>query len=549
MQIDQTAPRLHTDRAMTQWRLWTLVGLIGWTCTFTAAAQVAVSASVYKSEIDELLTIESVSILPFSDNVQGIYSRPLENHFAEMISGKHRWDLRPVNAVGPILSPEDLEDDLEKAKLMAGGISADAFFACRISKGPNGVTIILSLFLTKDAKLLAKAVMKDAKRFDVAELKNQLELLLSKVTAQIPYQGRVLSRDNQRVTVSIGKKDGIQSGQIVSVVQIISITRHPKFNFIISSEKEIIGRIKILKVDDTLSFGTLVTEKEKGAVRKNAKIAGLDFVTYPESDNLADPSGGKDLAEREDSKVTFGDNPTAWLPQRTPTFGQVGARLGNSFFTTSVNVETLGSMSSTTFVAPSVALEGEIWVTQALSVHAGFKQGVMTLKNPRDGSAPPDLNLSLTEYELMFGYNFRFGATVWGPNLEALAGYFNYRLYIDNSTPESYTTMNYTGFKFGVKGHFPITNDERWAAGAELYMVFNPNLSESPVTSGADATNTVNMFGIFGWRKLTENTKLFGKLDLEQFSTSFSGDGTRVEDATSSSQRLTTLSLGLYYLF
>ena len=535
---------------MNSFRIWTLVAsLIFAGSSALAGAQPVASGAVYKSEIDELLTVETISVLPFSDNVQGIYSRPLENHFSDVLSKKHRWDVLPVNSVGPVLSPEDLEDDPERAKLMAAGITAHAFFASRISKGPNGVTIILSLFLTKDAKLLAKATLKDATRFDVAELKVQMEDLLQKVTAQIPYQGRVLSRDGQRVTVNIGRKDGLQAGQILSVVQIIAVTRHPKFNFIISSEKEIIGRIKILKIDETLSFGTLVTEKEKGAVRKGAKIAGLDFVTYPETNTLSDPSGGQDLAEREDGKVSFGSNPTAWLPKRTPTFGQVGARLGNTFYNGSTDPDGVGTLNSSTYFAPSVAVDLEIWVTPKFSMHAGFKQGIIPVENPRDGASPNKLNQSLTQYDFMLGYNFRFSSTVWGPSLEVMAGYFNYRLFVDSSTPEAFTTMTYSGLKTGLRGSFPVDKEGLWSGGADAFMTFQPNLSETPVTSGASSDSTIIMFGIFGFKKLTENMKLVGRLDFEQYTSSFSGSGTRADSATSSSQRHTTVSGGLYYLF
>lgn len=534
---------------MNAWRTWTLVVGIGWGIVPSAMAQSVAMSAVYKSEIDELMTIQTVSILPFSDNVQGIYARPLENHFTELLGQKHRWDVAPVNSVGPVLSPEDLEDDLEKAKLMAGGITADAFFASRISKGPNGVNLILSLFLTKDAKLLAKATAKDLKRFDIGELKNQMALLLTKITTQIPYQGRILSRDGQRVTINIGRKDGLSAGQILSVIQLISVQRHPKFNFIVSSEKEIIGRVKILKVDETLSFGTIVTEKEKGVVRKNAKIAGLDFVTYPETDTLSDSSGGQELAEREDAKVSFGDKPTTWLPRRAPTYGQVGARVGDTMYSSSMNVANAGALSSSTILAPSVTLEGEIWITPEWTVHAGFKQGIIPIDNPRDGAAPNKLNQSLTQYELLFGYNFRFGATIWGPGVELLLGYMTYRLYVDSSSPEAFTTMTYTGFKGGVRGQFPLSGDGLWLGGAEFFMILRPQLTESPASSGTSTNNTINMFGIFGARKVRENLKLLGKLDFEQYTTSFSGDGTRADDASSSSQRHITLSAGIYYLF
>lgn len=535
---------------MNLFSIWTLVASLVFISAATEAnAQTVASGAVYKSEIDELLTVETVSVLPFSDNVQGIYSRPLETHFSETLGKKHRWDVLPINSVGPVLSPEDLEDDLEKAKQMAAGISANAFFASRISKGPNGVNIVLSLFLTKDAKLLAKATLKDFKRFDVAELKNQMDDLLQKVTVQVPYQGRVMSRDAQRVTINIGRKDGIQAGQILSVIQLIAVTRHPKFNFLISSEKEIIGRVKILKIDDTLSFGTIVTEKEKGAVRKGAKIAGLDFVTYPDTNALSDPSGGQDLADREDGKVSFGANPTAWLPKRTPTFGQVGARLGNTFFNGTTDLTGAATLNASTYFAPSVAIDGELWVTPEFSMHVGFKQGIIPIDNPRAGASPNKLNQSLTQYEFLFGYNIRLSSTVWGPSLELLAGYMNYRLFVDSSQPQAFTTTTYTGLKTGLRGSFPVDVQGLWSAGADAFMTFQPNLSESPVTSGATSDSTIIMFGVFGFKKLTENLKGMGRLDFEQYTSSFSGTGSRAESATTSSQRHTTLSAGIYYLF
>lgn len=523
-----------------------LLGLLGPTLV---QAQVAQNSTTYKSEIDELLSINTVSVLPFSDNVQGIYSRPLESHLIESLGKMHRWDYQPVNSVGPVLSPEDLEGDLERARQMAGGVTADAFIAGRISKGPNGVTIILSLFLTKDAKLLAKATSQDARRFDIVDLKKEVDSLLAKIITQIPYQGRVLSRDSQRVTVNIGTRDGVQPGQVLSAIQIITATRHPKFNFLINTEKEIIGQIKLLKTDETLSFGIVLTEKEKGAIQKGAKIGGLDFVKYPELDSLNDPSGGRDIKDRGDSAVSFGENPNVWMPTRTPTFGQIGARIGDTYYTSSANLTGVGSLSSGTYFAPSVAIDGELWMTTTFSIHAGFKQGIIPIDNPRAGAAPNKLNQSLTKYEFMFGYNFRFGSNVWGPTVEALLGYMNYRLYVDNSTPEAYTTMNYSGVKAGIQGYFPVSRDGLWSAGAEIFMVFQPNLSETPVSSGASNTTTINMFGLTASRKLRENLKGVAKLEFEQYASSFSGDGTRTNDATSSSQRHTTLSAGVYYMF
>ncbi|MBX7232088.1 MAG: hypothetical protein K1X29_08385 [Bdellovibrionales bacterium] len=502
----------------------------------------------FKSAVDELLTIRSISVLGFTDNLQGIYARPLESHLTELLGKNHHWDLLPVNLVGPLFSPEELEEDVEKSKSIAASLSADAFFVSRISKGPQGVYIILSLFLKQDGQLLFSESFKDDSQFEISDLKIEIEKLLKKILNKIPYQGRILSREGQRVTLNMGANDGLQSGQVLSVVQIIDMKRHPKFHFLISTEKEVLGKVKILKIDETLSFGSILTERERGVIQKNAKILTSDFVSYSAETTL-DDNKEDDFIQRPESKMSFGENPQSWVPTPQPTFGQVGARIGNSIYSTNTTLQSVGSLESSTYLAPSVILDGEIWITNHISFHTSFKQGLMQVKNPRSGSSPSKLNQSLTSYDFLFGYNFRLSPSIWGPNLEVLLGYLSSRSYVDNASPQVYTTTNYTGVKTGIRGDFPILAEQKWFAGAQIYMVLQPKLSETPVSSGSSSQTTINNFGLYAFKKLSERTKLTVSLDFEQYSNNFSGTGTRAEPATSSSQRLTTMSCGLNYLF
>ena len=97
---------------------------------------------------------------------------------------------------------------------------------------------------------------------------------------KIPYAGLILSRQGNRVTMDIGTRDGVHDNTVVSVEQIILLKRHPKFHFILASEKEVLGKIRIVKSDETLSFGTVLSEKEPGVITTDSKITGLDFVNY-----------------------------------------------------------------------------------------------------------------------------------------------------------------------------------------------------------------------------------------------------------------------------
>lgn len=505
----------------------------------------------YRSEVDDLLTVQKVSVLPFTDNLQGIYGRPLEAHFISVIDKMHRWDYVAATPSGPILSPEELEASPDKVKQVSGGLGADAFFAVRLTKGPNGVTMHMSLFLTKDGKLLSQAILKDYKQFNIEALKEQMQILLNEIVARIPYSGRVLSREANRVTINLGLKDGIQTQQMLSVVQIIQAQRHPKFNFLVKTEKEIFGKIKILKVDETLSFGVVVSEKERGAIQKNSKIGSVDFVSYGNPTNLSlTPSPEEALGQREDSGIAFGKEAREWLPTSTPTFGQVGGQLGIGRFAGNRDSTAAGSAEASNNIAPSVTLLGEIWVTQEWTFHAKLRQGIIPIDNPVSASSPGKLNQSMQYYEAGVGYTFRLGPYIWSANVEPYLGFFYYRLYTDNSTPRVYTTMTFSGPKFGLRGSTPIGDSNLYGVGGDFSMAWNPAVSESPNPSGDSTKGTVVQFGIFGYRRFGERLKFQGNLDFEMYSASFSGSsGGAAVSASSASQRHTTLSGGVIFLF
>jgi len=374
-------------------------------------------------------------------------------------------------------------------------------------------------------------------------IKEQLESLLSKAMHKIPYSGRILSRDVNRVTVNIGSRDGLEKNQVVSVIQVIKLNRHPKFNFLVSVEKEIIGKIKILKVDDTLSFGAVVSERERGSIQKGNKLDSLEFISYAVNDVSLVPAQDN-IDQRPDAKVAFGKDAKAWKAQDAPSLGQVGARIGLSKLGQNADLST-GAISAHSDYTPVAFLEGELWITPNWTVHANIEIGFPQVANPQGAGT---IFESLTAYEMLGGYRFRFGTNAWSPYVEPFFGYMTHRLYADTVTPAAFTTMEYSGFKLGVMGGTPITEDDVWHIGGKIAFTVSPRLNETPYTSGASSTNNVNQFGVWVSKKMSEHWKLQGNLDFEVFTSNFSGAGSGLT-SNSASEQFITLSGGAYYLF
>ena len=173
----------------------------------------AQNKSVYKSEADELVTVRRLTLLPVFDNVRGIYSRPIEAHLLEALKSNHHFELAESTSAGAILTPEEIEDNFQLSQEIARSLNSDAFIASKVVKGPSGITIRMSLFLVKDAKLLAREEIQNIQRLDLEGLKKQSENLVFKLLRALPYEGVVLSRQGTRVTLNLGKRDGVVADQ------------------------------------------------------------------------------------------------------------------------------------------------------------------------------------------------------------------------------------------------------------------------------------------------------------------------------------------------
>lgn len=513
-----------------------------------AFGQMVDQSSNYFSQIDEDLTIQKVSVLAVSDNVDGIYSRPIQMQLEKLVRESHRWDFVESNVAGGVPTASELEENPDELKRVTYTLDADAFIVGAASRGPNGLSLRLDLFLKKDGKLLAQEILKDHPRFELSELSSQVAILYRNLIRKIPYVGLILSRQQNRVTVNLGQSDGLAKDQVLSVIQVIKFNRHPRFNFIISADKEVLGKIKILKVDETLSFGAIISEKEKGAVRKLAKVASYEDVVYQSPSALGTGANEESLGERPDAPISFGKEPKEWVPVNPPSFGQVGARVGLGTFSTNVDIVGTGSMEAKAPLYPYLGVFGELWLNPLWTVKAEIMQAVISTNNPREGGTPSTLNHLMTKYSMAIGRNFLLRDDFFGPKFQLSLGFSNVRTFVDESQPAGLTTTNYSAPVIGISGSFPLTPSRIWYMGGVFNLYVLPKLDGAPGTSTGSDTNTINEFSFFAEKKIAENLMAIGSLDLAIYGSKFS-DSTTSGAATSLSQRHTGFSAGVVYQF
>lgn len=500
-----------------------------------------------KSAIDESLTVHSVLLLPTLDNVDGIFSRPFDIELRKQLETDNQWQLVTSAMTSTMVVPSELVNAPEKVKRIAENSKADALLVAEVRKNPKDFILALFLFSAKDGKLIAQAAATDLDLTSMERANKQLLNLYNELKYRVPYEGLLLSRTKNRVTLNLGANDGLTPGQELAVSRIIQVTRHPKLGTIIQNEKIVIGKIKLMKVDKNLSFGDIVSEIELGAIQKDAKITGARPLTYAQESWIKKDDLPAEMLLSENNLVN--GKVQEWRPELPPTFGMVGANLSLGTFKQSASFTDGTNYVGKESLYPIANIFGEMWINPEWFVAASISQGTASISNPAGGS-PGDLTTSLSQYSLDFGYNLLLKDDFFDTKLMMGLGFYTYKMSVDDSNPTGLLSSEYSSARLLLGARTPIDDANRWYLSGLLYWYLNAGLKERPYSSGGEDSRIVHYSLLLDYR-WSERIWINSGLDFKTFSTDFSGGGNRpdTKSGTSGSHRFQSLVFGASYMF
>ncbi|MFZ4404905.1 MAG: hypothetical protein ACOYOK_12450 [Pseudobdellovibrionaceae bacterium] len=502
----------------------------------------AFAQNKYISKIDQDLTIKQIWVHASSDNVGGSYSQPIQSFLENKVKEDHQWSL--------VATPQDLLQDkwadIKKLEKVAQPLLAGLWLDAR--RTPDGINLVMTLYGGGDKNL---AIATESKvqftRFEIPEVLKEVNRLYDSIKNKIPYSGLILSRKGLDVTINLGSKNGLKEHDRLSVIQILQIQRHPKHQFIVQTEKEILGQIEIFKVDTTLSFAKIISEKESGVIQTLAKVLSADFIKYPSP--ITDNKNVllNNLNQRNDQSVAFGESPKSWSPEDTPQYGKVYflAGLAETIFNSKLN--TAGVVEGKDSFSPHLLAGAELWITSKWSADFNLKKSIFTIKNDLAGSSPTDLAATYDNYEFKGIYKMLLDKSYLGPQFSGSFGFYQSKFNIGGSSPVAHASTEYSGLLLGLAGQFPVSDYIPWIAGAELKYAFNPSASDSP--SSGKASAIISSFNFFSSYQIKQNVIVKGLLGFDYYNIDFSGSSSRSDPAKSTTQKITSLLFGIEYLF
>lgn len=514
--------------------------------SFSLNAQTKIQ-NTYVSDLDKSLSVRSVVIAPVEDNVSGIYAKPIEQHLKESLAQDSQWTpLEFENFSGYRL--HTVYSNPKEVVRLAEDAQADAVLKTKITKGPSGISGKMTLFSGVDGLPLVEENFSGFKKFEIFEVKKEIENRMASLRNRLPYRAEILSRRGQEITFNAGKNAGIKNGSDVSVVQILKVHRHPKLNFIVSSEKEILGKARVTKVDDTLTFARIIMEREPGVVQVGGKVLPDEYVRYSEPFVTSDGSILTDIGDRNDKEVSYGEKPTEWLPEHPAQYGRFQALGGFSQYSQTSSFVNSGSVEGTNNLAPTLGLYGEFWISQKWWTGLDLRTSAFSVNNNLTGSKPDKINMTLNSYNVQFGYNLLLSPDFFGPKIQFSGGFAKFSSRSDETTPIAFTNMDFGGLVFMFGGQFPLGEGSQTDLGAKFRYYMGPTVTENR-SSGSSKDVRLSDFGFNFTYHADSKFSYVGELKFENYSTGFSGAGDRPEEITSNSHKVTSMLFGIEFLF
>lgn len=523
----------------------------------------------YTSEIDSKIILKTITLAPVYDNANGIYSVPIQKLLIDLLQSDKVLGYSAFPTTNKKIFVESFDTKPTEVLDLLKKTESQGLMTALITKGPRGMNARLKLYTQDQGIVLLEDSFSDLKTFELSRLREEFVTLYHNIKNKLPYRGIIQSRRGLEVTLNLGTLNGVEVGQELAVAQILKLNRHPKLKTLVGIEKELIGRVKVTKVEPYLSFAQIIFEKETGVVDVGAKVLPNDFISYPIPilNSVGEVVGDEkfsmtklskkqlaDLSRKDDSVKTI---EALDLPEKNQNETLVEIKhepLSESSNTsTGISLYALGGISqyaeSTSFsggtsadskqsAALTLLMGGELSFFETYSANINYQMQSFKSDN--------SLTYSLTKYSLMFGYTYYLDdETKAGSKFIGSLGYSVFKTDVSETSPTIFTSTQTNGLSLKLEGLVPISTFE---LGAYYQFMLSPQYLETPVNSG-DASPIINTIGLVASYKVSENLTYRAEIILDSLQSNFNGAGSRSIPATSNSIKNTSEVFGVQYTF
>ena len=123
--------------------------MISFFTVFHPASAQTNAQNTYVSAIDQDLAIKSIVLVPATDNVGGIYAKPIDEELHKVLNDDKQWSLTEFPK-GLQIKSELLDEHPEDVKKILQAGKSEAALTTKLIKGPRGISITMTLYVGRD---------------------------------------------------------------------------------------------------------------------------------------------------------------------------------------------------------------------------------------------------------------------------------------------------------------------------------------------------------------------------------------------------------------
>lgn len=471
-------------------------------------------------DLDRRYAFESIGYLRAWDNMGGLFGEYIREAYDDYFFKQGRFRVHDLDQANKILRHSNIpyEKLIQDKKILANIAKVtrvETLLRTKVLKENDRFKIVMEWMLSPKMEKISEQISfldipaqgrPMGKEFMQVAVSKALDRLIGKV----PFLGHITGRDEDWVTINIGKSNRIEIGDQLTVATVEEVKMHPLLNSISDWRFKTTGKMVVEQVDRNIAFCRVVEEEPGIQVGRYQKIT-------TQVQRVAKTDKVSELEFIDDVKKEKGEPPKQYSVEDyyvPPKMGVLSAGLSLGGLSRSFKNDAVDQTGTGLFYG--AALDGMVFFNRNVFAELSFDYGLSDYDQEEKTTGKKIALASghggLNRVRFNLGYLYLANDRYWGPRGWAKVGYHSTK-YNHPISAANYTgPATFSGLFLGIGGDLPIRL--RWSVRMEVNLGVIRSVDATDYSPGDDSGTTDVHFNFGFHHRLTPQVGILIPLDV-----------------------------------
>lgn len=407
-------------------------------------------------ELDRAYSLERIGFLRAHDNLDGIFGDYIDQIFVDYFQKKSRFQYHSLQKASQIL---------DNAKIPYSKLIQDPEILSQLLRSTRTQSLIRTLItqegsryrvrldwihaplkmespFTLASELFDIKVSERGTGINVSELTVGFSQALDRLLMKVPYIGHITGRDQNTLTLNLGRESGLTVGNLVIIETIDEVKKHPLLAQIVEWKFTKVGEATITEVDDTISFAKV-----------SEQTGSISFARYQKITRFLNAREASDSSEASENRETLIQSDR--LPTDKPRIGYAEGALWVGAQQREVSGGSGGDKKEGSGPLLGLKARGQVWFNP--SWFSDFQLGYGISSYSQTGAE--STSASTFNFRLNGGFHILTPNDFFGPRAWFKLGYHSDSYTQTKDASQRMGSITFSGPFVGIGGTLPLRNE------------------------------------------------------------------------------------------